>query len=127
MDDGAFELVDTYDVSKYATHDIGKEFRRHHPSRGWCLRCGLPNTENAGHFVSFDERSSCSAVCVDCWKASTEDERVEYHRALFRSWLIGWLGAAFSKWVVMPPEHPEWIAIEAAVRTESKTGDCINA
>lgn len=114
-----FELVDTFmGNTKYATHDIGQASRNRHPHSAWCLRCGLayPDKKDA-HSVRYKEGSGMTPICGTCWGVSTPQERFEYCKCLFRSWLTSYMNNAFNS-NINPENHQGWLEIKEQVAKE---------
>lgn len=106
---GPLALVDTMGKSKLASHDTSaaRESRKRHPGFGWCLRCGMSNPEVEDHTVHYGN-AGMSPTCEECWRLLNRQEKIEYCRALFRSWRVGHLRMAWSANVKEFEDHPEW-------------------
>jgi hypothetical protein len=124
-----FSLIDPRKEWKFAALDIGETDRREHPGSGWCLRCGRTiattskeDTKNQQYCtVKYSNSRGMSPCCGHCWSVSTLSDRLQLAKALYRSWLSGGgLQAAFSKFVIVPEDSPEWEQIQEAVETEYK-------
>lgn len=116
-----YKLVDPLVKTKYASHDSPRAVvsRRAHPSYGWCLRCGFAKPDRPRHaWVQIDSHTGISPTCRNCWEVSGLEERIELCRALFRGWLSGHLCGAYSRWILVPENHREWMKIERAVREQ---------
>lgn len=108
------------EIGKVATHDAGQLSRRQYPGYGWCLRCGVSRKLiKSFHDVKRNKYDYMSMLCQDCWNISTPEQRLEYIKALLRSWESGSLYDAFSPTLANVLEKSEtWIKYQDILRKE---------